>query len=49
MTLGRVEEVLDEMEAEARLDFKPETLRYVLETIDEIRRRLGLDPSEDEE
>ena len=47
MTLSRVEEVLDEVEADARFDFRPETLRYVIETLDEIRRRLGLDMSED--
>jgi hypothetical protein len=46
MTLGRVEEVLDEVETDARRDFRPETLRYVIETLDEIRRRLGLDSSE---
>jgi hypothetical protein len=48
MTLGRVEEVLDEVEADARRDYTPETLRYVLETLNEIRSRLGLDQSEDE-
>jgi hypothetical protein len=48
MTLGRVEEVLDEVESDARHDFRPETLKYVIETLDEIRRRLGLDLSEDE-
>lgn len=46
MTLGRVEEVLDEMEVEAAADFKPETFRYVKETLDEIRRRLGITTSE---
>jgi len=46
MTLGRLEEILDEMEDEARRDFRPETFKYVLETIDEIRRRVGLDTSE---
>lgn len=48
MTLGRVEEVLDEVESDARRDYRPETLRYVVKTLDEVRRRLGLDPSEDE-
>jgi len=46
MTLGRIEEVLDEVETEARADFSSETLRYVVETLDTIRRRLGLDTSE---
>lgn len=46
MTLGRVEEVLDEMEAEAERDYTPQTLRYIVETLDEIRRRLGLTTSE---
>jgi hypothetical protein len=49
MTLGRVEEVLGEVEADARRDFRPETLKYVVETLDEVRRRLGLDTSEDRE
>ena len=43
MTLGRVEEVLDEVEADAERDFSPETRRYIVETLNEIRRRLGLD------
>lgn len=47
MTLGRVEEVLDEVEADARRDFRPETLKYVIETLDAVRRQLGLDPSEE--
>lgn len=48
VTLGRVEEILDEVEADARRDYRPETLRYVIEALDEVRRRLGLDLSEDE-
>ena len=46
MTLGRIEEVLDEVEEDAVRDFKPETFRYIKETLDEIRRRLGLTVSE---
>ena len=50
--LGRQElmaEILDEIEADARRDYRPETLKYVIETLDEVRRQLGLDLSEDEE
>lgn len=43
MTLGRLEEVLDEMDAEAKLDFRPETFKYIHEALNEVRRRLGLD------
>lgn len=43
MTLGRLAEVLDEMQEDAERDFRPETLKYVIETLNEIRRRSGLD------
>jgi len=43
VTLGRVEEILDEVEADARRDYRPETLKYILDTLNEVRRRLGLD------
>lgn len=43
MTLGRVEEVLDEVEADARHDYTPETLRYVREALNRVRVALGLD------
>lgn len=43
MTLGRVEEVLNEVEADTERDYRPETFKYVRETLNEIRRRLGLD------
>lgn len=43
MTLGRVEEILDEVEADARRDYRPETLRYVLEALNRVRNELGLD------
>lgn len=46
MTLGRIAEVLDEIEADAERDFTPNTLRYIRDTLDEVRRRLGLDTSE---
>ena len=48
MTLGKIKEVLDEVETAAYFDYTPETRRYVIETIDDIRRRLGLDTSEGE-
>ena len=48
MTLGRIAEVLDELEEDARYDYSPETFRYVRETLNEVRKRLGLDTSEDE-
>lgn len=43
MTLGRVEEVLDEVAEDAERDYSPATLRYVLETLNEVRRKLGID------
>ena len=46
MTLGRLEEILDEIEADARRDYQPETLKYVIETLDAVRRQLDLDLSE---
>ena len=46
MTLGRVEEVLDEVEDDVERDYSPETRRYIVEVLDDIRRRLGLDPPE---
>lgn len=46
MTLGKVEEVLYEVEADALRDYKPETFKYVLETLNTIRERLGLEKSE---
>jgi hypothetical protein len=45
MTLGRVEEVLYEVEADALRDYRPETFKYVLETLNEIRQRLELPQS----
>jgi hypothetical protein len=43
MTLGRLEEVLDEVQAEAKLDYRPETFRYILEALNAVRERLLLD------
>lgn len=43
MTLGRIEEVLDEVQGEAEMDYRPETFRYVLEALNEVRTRLQLD------
>ncbi len=45
MTLGRVEEVLNEVEADLRYSHTPETFRYVVEALDTVRRELGLDTS----
>lgn len=45
MTLGRIEEVLDEVEAEAKLDYTPETFKYVREALNRVRVELGLDLS----
>jgi hypothetical protein len=42
MTLGKVEEVLDEIETDVRRDYRPETLKYVLETLNRVRHELGL-------
>lgn len=46
MTLGRIEEILDEVQGEAEMDYRPETFRYVLDTLNEVRYRLGLDRRE---
>ena len=46
MTLGRVEEVLNEVEEDTARDFSAGTHRYIIETLDDIRRRLGLDTPE---
>jgi len=47
MTLGRVEEVLNEVEADAKFDYTPETFRYVREALNRVRVALRLDPSLD--
>jgi hypothetical protein len=49
MTLGRVEEVLDEVQEEATRDFTPETFRYIRETLNRVRVALGLDPRLEED
>lgn len=46
MTLGRMEEILDEVQADARHDYVPETFRYIVDTLNEVRVRLGLDRRE---
>jgi len=48
MTLGRVEEVLDEVQEDAESDYSPDTLRYIVEVLNEVRTRLGLDARKDD-
>ena len=48
MTLGRVEEVLDEVQEDASLDYRPETYRYIVETLNEVRTRLKLDTRDED-
>lgn len=48
MTLGRLEEILDELQEDAARDYSPETLRRVLDVLNEVRRRVGLDLRGDE-
>ena len=48
MTLGRVEEVLDEVQEDVARDYRPETMRYIVEVLNEVRIRLGLDARKDD-
>lgn len=48
MTLGRVEEVLDEVQEGAASDYRPETMKYIVEVLNEVRTRLGLDARKDD-
>jgi len=48
MTLGKIEEILDEIEFNARKDYKPETFKYILEVLNNIREELNLDKSNKE-
>lgn len=48
MTLGRVEEVLDEVQEDVASDYRPETMKYIVEVLNEVRIRLGLDARKDD-